>query len=74
MRRAVFNIERDQTGLPCRLLVGTVQVTRFIRPLYVNCPRCKSGRMAVGRCLDCWHDTGREIAQIVTADEDVYTS
>ena len=55
----MWRIERDERGQPTRLVWGRVEPP-IVVPL-TGCPRCGSGRLFDGRCLDCsegdvgWH-------------------
>lgn len=50
-----YRIERDASGLPCRLIWQGDY--RRVVVMYETCPTCQSSPTLVdGRCLTCWGD------------------
>ena len=65
--RRSYDIERDQDGMPCRLLWNGDFVRTSVT--YLACPRCGSNRMQDNRCLSCWHDARNEGWRRVTSQD-----
>lgn len=52
-----YLVERDDTGMPTRL-IWAGDVRRM--PVYLTCPTCPTSPPLVqGRCLTCWGDWRR---------------